>query len=332
MTSATVPTDPALCQDSPFLDPIPGVIPYGSICTLAGASGVGKTTLTASWVKRWLDGKSICGLPTNRPTSIGFVTGDRRWRSHRNLFDRAGCPPLPYYSLRDDASFDWNSLRTWVKTRDCFNRVLDRLALEPGSLLILDPLALFIPGRVNDYKDVAIGLGVLDQVLLPRQLTTLGLFHQSKQVNDKSAQYKRPQDRILGSAAQLGFSDTAMYLFAPEDLGTPYYGFGWVPHNAPPSTFEFMRDASGLFVPYVSDGAPAVEAPAAPRELTALERHAILYDLIPPDGIGTTDLYLVAIEQLHVSLSTVKRDVSILVAQQLVIRDERGHLKRAKAN
>lgn len=316
---------PASTASPAFPDPIPGVIPFGSICTLAGATGVGKTALTATWIKRWLDGRSICWHPTNCPTAIGIIAGDRRWRSHRQWFDVAECPELLHYSLRDDDNFPWNDLRLWLRVKDVTNRALDRLKLPPGGLVILDPLALFLPGKVNEYKDVAIGLGVLDQLIKPRQLTAFGLFHQAKQMNDRTQRYSRPQDRILGSAAQLGFSDTAMYLLAPEDLGTAYYGFGWVPHNSPPATFEFTKDDSGLFVPYrgVVDTSPD----------SSKDRPTQLLTLLPETlSISTSDLFDLAKAQFSVSRATFNRDLKTLADHQLVAKDSWGKWTRRKAN
>lgn len=281
--------------------------------------------MTATWLKRWFDGKTICHRQTNCPTAIGVIAGDRRWQSHRQWFDTAGCPPLPHYSLRDDDLFPWNDLRLWPRFKDLTNRALDRLNLPPGGLVVFDPLALFLPGKVNEYKDVAIGLGVLDQVLKPRLLTALGLFHQSKQMSDRTQRYTRPQDRILGSAAQLGFSDTAMYLLGPEDLGTPYYGFGWIPHNAPPATFEFTKDKSGLFIPYEG----VVESSDDPDK----DRPTQLFQLIPEsDSISTSDLFELAKEHFSISKATFKRDLKVLVDRQLVTRDSWGHVSRKQTN
>lgn len=302
-----------------YPSPIPGIMPYGSITTLAGASGVGKTALYASWIRRWLDGRTICGKPTERPVEIGLLVGDRRWASHRMWLDVAGIKDheIKYYSLRDDDSFQWNDLRLWPKVPDLFQRALDKLQLRPGSLLIADPLPLWLPGKVNDYKDVAIGLGVLDRILKPRGLTTQGIFHQSKQLNDKSQQYARPQDRILGSAAQLGFSDTAMYLLGPEDLDTPYYGFGWAPHNAMHETFKFARDAWGLFIPY--------------GESDQYDKMEAVFDCIPTDSHGvTTSQLLHRLEVKHVEIS--RRSVFLCLKKLLedgrVVQVKRGLYRR----
>lgn len=307
-------------DDPQFPDPIPGLLPFGSICTLAGASGVGKTCLYATMIRRWLDGKTICGFPTNRPTQIGLLVGDRRWASHRQWLDAAGVSEeeIAVYSLRDDETFPWNDLRLWPKVHDLFSRALDRLQLDPGSLLLTDPMALWIPGRVNDYKDVAVGLGVLDRIIKPRQLTMQGIFHQSKQIADKSQQYARPQDKILGSAAQLGFSDTAFYLMGPEDLDTPYYGFGWVPHNAPAGTFKFTRDAWGLFIPYI--------------ESAEYDKIEAVYDCIPPDTHGiTTGQLLHRLEAKHVEIGrrTVFLCLKKLVEDGRVVQVRRGVYRRA---
>ena len=316
-------TTPAASQ---FPDPIPGILPCGSIGTLAGATGVGKTALVATWIARWQRGQEICGHPTQRPTQIGIIVGDRRWASHQQWLTAAGCLPVAAYSLRDDPTFPWADLRSWQAVAGAFGRCLDRLQLAPGGLVVLDPMAIFLPGKVNDYKDMALGLGVLDQVLQPRILTCLGIFHQAKQINDASQQYKRPQDRILGSAAQLGFSDTAMYLLGPEDMDRPYYGFGWVPHHAPAETFAFKRDNFGLFVPY--DG-PIDEGTDATSD-----RPTQILQMIPAgdEGISTTDLVLRVHELFGISRATIYRDLKTLENRKLIERDEWGTIRRRKVN
>ena len=305
---------------SPFPDPIEGLFPFGTICTLAGASGVGKTTLYASWIKRWLDGSTICGHKSACPADIGILVGDRRWQSHRQWLDVAGVaddPRVKHYSLRDDELFEWNDLRLWPKVLPLFTKAVRQLDLRPGSHLIVDPLALWIPGKVNDYKDVAIGLGTLDRVIKSLDLSMLAIFHQSKQIADKSQQYKRPQDRILGSAAQIGFSDTAMYLLGPEDLDTPYYGFGAVPHNAMSETWKFTRDGWGLFVPYTDA-----------EDLDSIE---VVFDQIPIDPYGASVgqiLHRIEEKKVQIARRTVFLCLKKLTTDGRLIQPKRGQYVR----
>lgn len=319
MDAPQPPAPPTLVQPvQPYPDPIPGVMPFGSITTFAGASGVGKTALYAGWIRRWLDGKTICEKPTNRPTQIGLLVGDRRWQSHRQWLDAAGVSDqVKQYSLRDDPNFSWDQLRYTPRVKDIFSRALDKLQLDPGSLLIVDPMPIWIPGKVNDYKDVAVGLGVLDNVIHPRDLTTFGIFHQSKQLNDKSQQYKRPQDRILGSAATIGFSDTAMYLLGPEDLDTDYYGFGWVPHNALSETFEFVRDAWGMFFPH-----------KAVKDNT--EREKIL-ECVPYEPLAAAAI-IVRVQGVYPDMNqrTVERRLKELLNQGHIVKVRHGIYQRIK--
>lgn len=296
-----------------FPDPIPGILPFGSISTLSGETGAGKNALVSEWVARFQTGRTICHHPTNAPTAIGMIAGDRRWRTAKTWLDVAGCAPIQHVSLRDDPTFKWAKLRDWRTTPQVFAEVLQQLALPPGGLLIVDPLALFLPGKVNDYKDMAIGLAMLDQVLHPLQLTTLGIFHQSKQSADQSKGYSRPQDRILGSAAQIGFSDTSMFLMTPSELAIDYYGFGWVPHNAPAETFEFTRARTGLFVPYKGMLDESDEAQYdRPTQ--------VLQQLVPDDtdGIDRQELVAKIVEQFGVSPATAYRDIDTLKKRRQV--------------
>lgn len=232
----------------PHPDPLPGIIPAGSVCTISGASGVGKTALLAGWVKAWQDGTAICGHQVGHVPAIGMISTDRPWRDHQGWFDKAGCEPIRHYSLHDDDAFNWDQLRDWRSVPAVFAQHVDRLELPPGSLLIVDPLPLYVAGRLIDYKDAAIGMAHIGRVIRARQLTLLGVFHVAKEKGNKAANYLRPQDRILGSGGQIGYSETAIYLMAPDESGQDYYQVGWVPHQRPAESFRLERDHQGLFL------------------------------------------------------------------------------------
>src|SRR5262245_2165747 len=83
-------------------DPIPGVIPFGSLCLFLGPPKRGKTALLADWFARFRDGRSICGLPTNKPAGLGIITTDHKWALNQGpWFAGAGFPEVTHYSLRD---------------------------------------------------------------------------------------------------------------------------------------------------------------------------------------------------------------------------------------
>lgn len=308
----TQPVSPSIAPPSPFPDPIPNIIPYGSICLLAGATGVGKTAMLAEWAARFRDGRTICQRQVNRPTSIGFITGDRRWNDHQKWFNKVGFPDIPHYSFRDDRTVNWT---TAFHSRESCQRtlrmVLDRLQVLPGGLVCVDPFALFIPGNQNDYKTCAAGIAMIDRVMLDYQITMIGLAHMGKQKANAAEQYARPQDRILGSTALLAFSDTPMYLLASEDAGDDAFELGWTPHHAPAQTFHFRRDTRGLFIPLMSDA----EVQDTTRKLLPL---------VPTgdEGIQVREIVDQAHETLGFSRATVYRHLRLLESQ--------GYIKRVR--
>jgi hypothetical protein len=321
---ADVPQSPAPPAAAPpcYPDPIPGVIPFGSICTFAGPAGLGKTAMYAQWTARWRDGKTICGHATNRPTEIGLLVGDRRWQSHRQWFDAVGYSEIRHHSLRDADGFNWiNLLGKIGDLPDHFARELDKLELPPGGLVVVDPLPLWLPGTM-DYKRIAVGIGLLDTIIRPRDLTMLGVFHTHKISADAKDRVLRPQDRILGSAAQLGYSDTSIYMMGPEELGKPYFGLGWIPHNAPSETFKFIRKGNGLFAKYT--GLEDVGTNAED------ERQQAIYANIPDDGIRVRDLIDWAMSTFDKSERTVYNDLKALTENMRVTRDEQGYIFRRK--
>ena len=70
-------------------DPIPGIIEYGSLNMLAGASGVGKTCLLSWLLKQISLGLPVFGTPTQAPTKIGYLCADRSIRTARYWLQKA---------------------------------------------------------------------------------------------------------------------------------------------------------------------------------------------------------------------------------------------------
>ncbi len=324
MTPDPAPAGPRPPGVISFPDPIEYLMPFGSISTLAGASGVGKTAFLAGMIAAWQQGLPIfgthqgtpvCGLQSVMPAAIGMLAADRPWRDHQAWFDRAGCAPFPHYSLRDEA-YAWDLLRVQHNVPKIFGALVDSLQLPPGALLIVDPISLFIPGRLFDYKDVAIGLGLIDAQLKARYLTALGIFHVGKQKGGHD-RYMRPQDRILGSTALIGYSETAFYLISPEEAEKRTYEFGIISHQLKSTALQYVRNEAGLFVPA--------------EYFDEVQEQEAAYAVLPTDGksISAAQWALEIQRVLRCSLRSAERLMRDIRRAGRVVRVGKGQYRRA---
>jgi hypothetical protein len=310
-----------------YPDPIPHIIPFKSICLLSGPPHRGKTALIVTLLARILRHQTVFGLATHAPVRVGFLVTDHdhklnqsQWLARAGILDQ-----VTLYSLRNDPTFSWKRLRKIEERIGVFQDCLAHLALPPGSLLITDPVALFISSRLNDYHSVAVGLGELHQTIQAAGLTLLGTAHTGKQTDDPKRTYKRPIDRIMGSGAQIGFCDTAMALVGPDDIEKPYYELSVSPSMSPEFTFKYGRDANGLFVPYI--GLDDV------GDTPETDRPTQIAMLIPEEGIDPMELVEIVMHRFEISRRQVFRDLKVLKERQLIIHDpQNGKYYRRKLN
>lgn len=304
----------------PFPDPIPGVIPFGSFCLFAGASGAGKTIFFIEWIKRWQDGRTICGKPTNKPTGFYYLAADRDWSTYQAALDAAGVGDIPHFVLAEEHDMDpsgWSADEALKFLETC----IARLKPIPGSLLIIDPIApLFIKGDQNKARDVAISCHVIRRLARKYQVTIIGMANVAKA--KVGEEHRRAQDRISGSGAFVAYTDTQIHLQeSTEQAGVRT--LGWTPRRGPAEEWEFVFDqATMLFVPNqgLQDNGPTAET----------DRPTQLLNLIPEDGIERGDLEELAAEKLQVSRTTVHRDLAKLQQHRLIYWDGRGHIRRRK--
>lgn len=310
-----------------FPDPIPGVIDFGTVNILAGAPGAGKTTLIAEWEGRWRDGKTICSCPTNKPTGVFYLSADRGGVSTRKLFDRhhlLADDYCIYYNPLDDPAFDRRIIKAAPRAIEALHYCLDRfpVPVRPGSHLIIDPAApLFVPGNPNEPRPVACLLWELHILARKWGCTIFILAHFAKQMADAAQRYLRPQDRISGSVAWSGFSDTQMYLCDPEPPAHPYHQFGWTPRHAAPQEYKLLRNTTG-FTRYVS----LEDVGNAAQTKVSQTSHQILL-LIPDEGIDTENLQAAAQTFCGISRATFFRHMKKLENLGLVERTH-GFVKR----
>lgn len=321
MASVDDTTTPCQAQDAdksqPFPDPIPGIIPFGSLTVFAGAPGVGKTAMLAEWCVRWRDGRTICQKATNKPTAFYYFAADRQWKSHQEWFDAAGFPDILHYSLADDHSFDLNRFKFVQKVGDLFEDMLNQLNPIPGSHVLVDPASpLFIAGESNKSRDVAITLLRFSRICKERGINITCVAHFGKQKLDPNDQYARPQDRIAGSHAFSGYSDTQIYMIDPNPPTQPYHLLGWVPRHSPPEDFRFKRAMNGLFVPF--------------ELFEELDRREAVLLCVPEEPLAVPAIIARIKEKCGLAEAQAQRYLQQLVKEGRIVRVRRGVYRQAK--
>lgn len=307
-----------------FPDPIPGILPFGTLTIFAGAPAVGKTTMLVEWLQRWRDGRTICGHPTNKPTHTYYVVADRGQTSDDFYAMLGHTDDTTFYSVVSGASgIDHTNFHKDAHGGQLLSHVIGQLDPIPGSHLILDPLApLFITGNQNRSRDVAASLVGLSRLIEERQINITGTWHFSKQKGDKNDRYKRPQDRISGSGSVSGFSDTQIYLVDPEPPRQDYYILGWNPRHHQPEEFKFTRGQ--WFVPYHG----LDEVGTTPED----DRPTQVALLLPTEGLRYNEWAELACLTLHISERTFERDFSTLKERGVIVKDIDGRWHRITPN
>lgn len=307
-----------------FPDPIPGIIPFGSVTLCGGEARIGKSPMVISWIPRWEAGKTIMGRPTNCPTGFRYLVGDRSWSEHQKWFDRLGHPGIPHYAIADDLTFNLERLNNPLQAHQILLDSLTTLDVQPGNLLIIEPyVPLFMNGDEMRKRAVATGMHRLRRLCRSLQINIIAMVHFVKQPNDTAKQYKRCIDRMSGSGAFAGYSDNQLYLVGPDEEH-PYHIFGWNPSHEPEQQFPYVRNAHGLFVPYTGLLAEGTSA--------ANDRPTHLLELFPPaPGVITFGDLLTLVEPtLKISPATLRRDLKILQERRLISKDGWGAYCRRK--
>lgn len=318
MTVVTLAERTSARQGFP-VDPLPGVLLGGSVNLLAGPSGVGKTTLTAWMLTRFRDALPIFGHQPAPIPKIAVITADRSWQqSGVRWFDAVGYGDVDQYCFHDDPTFKASRLRNRNGRTRLLGEFLARLdPLPRGSLVLVDPLSIFLGGNLLDYDICMVAAAEIRGICRERGITLIGTAHAAKQKSDRRSRYTRLQDRIMGTTGLLGFSDTCMYLAGPDETGTPAYTFLWVPHHLPAQSFRLSRGADGLFIPY-DDGDELQEA----QRIVALVPFA-------PETLGFADLILAAAELTPpISRTTLYRRLQELLQSGAILKPDHGRYAR----
>ena len=223
-----------------MVDIIDSILPAGEVSILAGASGAGKTTLIMHMLTALQSNVPVWGHGIKKDLRIGYIAADRTWRSYQKTAKLANLDldTLKVRALIDDPAIDL----------DLFEKSpideLERLirSMLPVDLVVVDPLVVFLGVDTNKYHLNAARLIRLNKLCLANNLTILGTHHATKARSDYS--FKRPQDRISGTSALLGFTSTQLFLAAPEETGRTDNLYEWhvISHHAPAKVLTFTRE------------------------------------------------------------------------------------------
>ncbi|MEP6539889.1 MAG: AAA family ATPase, partial [Bryobacteraceae bacterium] len=249
------PREPDLIQD---------IFPSNEIHIIGGPSGSGKSTLLFQWLADWQRGEPVLGHKSN-PCPYVIVACDRRKSSCEATLDRIGLKEVlsPVIGTEE---LDWGS----DDFINCFEQIVNHERFPSDrKLVVLEGMATLVPaGKINDYHSVSHMLRLMSRVCERRGLTVIGTMHNAK--TSDNHRITNPRERILGSVAWSGFSDT-LVLVEQMDMSKPLLDSRQVtilPRNSKGLVVRFKLDKNGRFTPEgESEGAIAIN-----NELSRLEK------------------------------------------------------------
>lgn len=287
----------ALFRYSPQILPKDPLTPYilgGSINLLVGSHQAGKTAMLGRLIRDWMSGHVLGQpVPEGAITGHGVLTTNRSWQ-HSDRLSTAfkDLPsPLTTYSLTDDATFDLKDFRTRTARVELFEKCLNQMGLARGSLLWVDPFALFLGSNLLDFDACAVSCLEIRKVLAARGLTLIATTSTAKPKADQENTYPRLLDRIYGTASQLSFVDTCLYLATPDERQRAnIYTLQVYPQYAKMLTVDFIRTEDGTFEPAPPDAEFTQLLALLPFDGTIVST-ATLADALTPKDMSRRTLY-----------------------------------------
>lgn len=187
---------------------IDGMIPANQVHLLAGPSGGGKTTLAFQMLSSMITGEPFLGRWT-RKVKVAYVSGDRPAESVLETQDRCGVT-FPIFSAVDEN----------LVGEDLLTKIFPRLTAicngERPDVIYIDGFTAFVPGGfLNNYAIVAKWLASLQRWAHKMRVTIIGACHATK--TREGEKFTNPRQRIAGSVAWAGFSETVLIIEPLDD-------------------------------------------------------------------------------------------------------------------
>jgi hypothetical protein len=232
-------SDPSLPQ--PFHEHIiDSLMPRREVHILAGASGVGKSTLMFQLVDLLTNGEEVFGHPSH-PVSIGYLCADRSDADLARTFERVRVKTqIPRYSI-----FTNDKFKDTHSATDAIRRLL---LLHPEvNFVILDAVSTFVE-NVNSAREVGNFLKSLTALAQANNITILLIHHTAKTKKDSG--YSTPREKMAGCGAWGGYSNLNLILDAKDssDPSDPYRILYVCPRNSTNFTIDYMLDSEGMLI------------------------------------------------------------------------------------
>lgn len=294
------------------------IFPARQVHIFAGSSGAGKSSLLLQLCRDFLEGKPWFGHKTH-PASFAYIACDRTWEEYQDKMVLMKLTGFEVQSLVSNTFFDPSRFGREPKSAIDFLKGMHQNFGSP-RFMVIDPLSPFLPRELNSYHDVASSLIGLTRFCLKESVTIIGTHHATK-LRDET-KFKRPQDRILGSAALQGYSGTHCFLTSPQEVYHRHQEveasiLTLVPHNSHPEEHHLLRDnITGLFVPFIPED--------------EYNENSKVLDLMPkpPDSMSSQALVELIEANIDVSRATAFRRIAKLVEAGKLERLESGWYRR----
>lgn len=228
-------------------DLVVGMLPRHEVSIISGASGAGKTSLIFQLLADMQQNRPFLGtfgVPSPYP-QVGYIAADRGGDSLDIWAEKTGVDlsVIKFRSIVTDDTIDIRKLE-----KESFRMLQDLISsMTPLDLIIIDPMIIFLGGDTKNYTHNAMRLIQLNRIAHLNKLTILGTHHAVKARTDYG--YKRPQDRISGTGAFLGYTSTQMFLDTPEESGLDHHTFHVISHTAAGIEIPLTRTDIGTFQP-----------------------------------------------------------------------------------
>lgn len=293
---------------TPFL--VDEILPAREVHLIGGASGSGKTTFLFQTIEQITNGQLVFGRQSH-PAPSCYVACDRSTASIDRTLSRMNMTlAIPRLSLVE------NRLIIGI------NGVIGAAKrLVPDlRILYIDAMAVLVPdGKISDYKAVGDFLTHCTEQCNRHDLTMVGLHHATKV--KEGERFLNPRQRLLGSVAWGGFSDTVMLVEPknPEDPTDDTRSILLLPRNAGAESYDFHFNPQGRLQ----------ESPAHESLSKLLDER--LWPLLQPGQLYKFEaiMALTETQKLLVTNRTVRRWLDEKLSEVKIERPKKGHYCKA---